>query len=890
MLYSLLIAAGIYLFFLLMGWGATRLILPKSTRSYQFWIAPWFGLIVADISVVWFSRLGLGTNWSIYLVTLLGISLLALCKFRKVSLSIPWQKFDAIIALGTLIALFLALSPLLATNPEPTTISLRNLDPIIYANAGDFLKSHSINQEAEIDLEYPSTILISHALEPGHRPGSWLILGLIASLFNLKTYEIFTLTISIFFALTPSLITILTWVLAKHYLAAIISLTISVLNVNSLYFNYHGFAAQIFAQGCMVLVFLWLYLEESNDEPYESYLLPLGITLSSLFTLYPEIGLFCIIQICFYVAFNLINKNVQKHKFFKKITLVFALIGLIDPIAVWQGIQFVVIWSQGIAGWSMPRWAFPADIVGLFSIHSGENYSNIFLIITNSLVVALIALGIYCLDNKSLSLSSMAFIMIVLGWLGIARGFSYGYYKTTGFFTFIFITYFSLGLSFAVFKVNSLLNHKFNKNNLKFISFVIQSASICTVLFLNYASILPTFKTMEAQQLRVTRDLASLSNVALISQQKINLELSTEWEQSWAMSLLSKNRIKFIDIVPDFFRIFIESTKINDKLKYKFFPIPPSKNYSSAWDDGELVLVSREPLIIDVQDNLIWKNYSYELATNQNFSKISVRLGENWWGSERWEANQFDIKSKAFQWANQDAILYIENKKNQPIPISLGLQLLPILSKTTLDVYVNNKISESLKINPDLDLYVFNCQLNPGKNKIMLHTKEGTVTPPGDTRNIALGVNGIYLNLTPYSTKNPDLESNITNNTIVNKRFSQEIQLLEPLKSAKAGTKIEIPILVRNSSNFVWEPKNSNPVNFAYRWSDLNGKIVVLDGERTILPTKLPPKRSMRLNAVVKLPSSPGNYILTLTMVQEYVGWFNQKGAQAPQIPVRVSP
>lgn len=311
MLISLLLAAGIYFFFLLMGWGATRLILPESTRSYQFWIAPWFGLIVADISVVWLSRLGMGTNWSIYLVTLLGIGLLVFCKFFNVSLSMPLQKFDAIIALGSLLALFLALSPLLAINPEPTTISLRNHDPIIYATTGDFLKLHGINQRPKIDLEYPSTLMISAALEPGHRPGCWLVLGLIASLFQLKTYEIFTISLSVFFALTPSLITIFTWVLAKHYLGAIIALTLSVFNVNLLYFNYHGFASQVLAQGCMILVFLWIYLGERGDEPDKSYLLPFGVTLSSLFTLYPEMGVFCIVQVVFYMAFKLIQKNNQ---------------------------------------------------------------------------------------------------------------------------------------------------------------------------------------------------------------------------------------------------------------------------------------------------------------------------------------------------------------------------------------------------------------------------------------------------------------------------------------------------------------------------------------------------------------------------------------------------
>jgi hypothetical protein len=54
------ITIDIYLFFMLMGWGMTRLILPASTEPYQLWLAPWFGLIVADISTVWLSRLGFG--------------------------------------------------------------------------------------------------------------------------------------------------------------------------------------------------------------------------------------------------------------------------------------------------------------------------------------------------------------------------------------------------------------------------------------------------------------------------------------------------------------------------------------------------------------------------------------------------------------------------------------------------------------------------------------------------------------------------------------------------------------------------------------------------------------------------------------------------------------
>lgn len=891
---ALLIAAGIYLFFLLMGWGFTRLILPESTRSYQFWVAPWFGLIVADISLVWFSRLGLGTNRSIYLVVVLGISLLALCKFRKVSLFIPLRRFDAVIALGSVLALFLALSPLLAINPELTTISLKNLDPIIYANTGDFLKIHSINQRPNIDIESPSTLMISAALEPGHRPGAWLIFGLISSLFHLKTYQIFTLTLGVFFALTPSLITIFTWILTKHHLAAIIALTISVFNVNSLYFNYHGFAAQVLAQGCMILVFLWLYLGERGEEPFEFYLLPFAVTLSSLFTLYPEMGAFCIVEVAFYMAFKLIQKNNNKYKLIKNFTLVFVITVLIDPLAFWQGINFVVTWSQGLAGWPMPRWASPADIVGLLSIHSEKNYSNIFFIITNSLVIGLIALGLSRLGNRSFSLSIISFVMIALGWLGIIRKFSYGYYKTTGFFTFIFIIVFSVGLFFTIYKLSFWLKNKLSNKIYIVTNYAIQFSIVSIVLFLSCTSVLPTLKAMENQQLRVTKELASIAQLNFIPrQQKINLELSSEWEQSWAMSLLPKNRINFIYIVPEFLSEFLKTQSIDNKLKLNQISTSSLLNYLSNMDNEELLLAPinkwKDQLIIDIKENIIWKNNHYALATT-NLNKISVKLGENWWGLEKWKEKPLEMESQVFQWVNQDAVIYIENKTNQPLPVSIDLQLLPILSKTTVDVYLNNQVIKSLKIEPGLDLYEFNCKLSPGKNKIMLHTKEGTLTPIGDTRKIALGVNGIFSTLAPTFHNNQNLKVNATSTIVVNKQFAQEIKILEPLKSTKAGTKIEIPILVKNTSNFVWEPKSSNPVNFGYNWSDLNGKIVVLNGERTALPTRLPPKRSMRLNAVVKLPSTPGKYILTLTMVQEYIGWFNQNGAQSPQIPVTVIP
>lgn len=138
----------------------------------------------------------------------------------------------------------------------------------------------------------------------------------------------------------------------------------------------------------------------------------------------------------------------------------------------------------------------------------------------------------------------------------------------------------------------------------------------------------------------------------------------------------------------------------------------------------------------------------------------------------------------------------------------------------------------------------------------------------------------------PQNTASPDSAATFNPGE---KRFAQEIELLEPLKSGKVGEKIKIPVTVKNTSNFVWDSASANPVNFSYNWFDSNGNRIVFDGERTALPKSLAPQDSEKLNAVIEFPERPGNYILTLTMVQEAVAWFNDAGAQAPKIPVTVT-
>lgn len=101
---------------------------------------------------------------------------------------------------------------------------------------------------------------------------------------------------------------------------------------------------------------------------------------------------------------------------------------------------------------------------------------------------------------------------------------------------------------------------------------------------------------------------------------------------------------------------------------------------------------------------------------------------------------------------------------------------------------------------------------------------------------------------------------------------------------------VKLPVIVKNKSNFVWKTKGVDPVRFSYHWLDSNNKVVVIDGERTDLPENVVPQSSVALNASLKFPAQPGEYILLPSMVQEGVSWFvdSVDSTQPLKIPVTV--
>jgi hypothetical protein len=120
------------------------------------------------------------------------------------------------------------------------------------------------------------------------RPGTYLLISLLAGLFHLLTYEILTVLLAVVLALTPPVVGIFVEVASGNRLAALIALLMSALSVNQLYFFYHGFAGQIFGEGCLVIAFTLLWKAESDQKHWSSYAFMMGLTISEMLELYQE--------------------------------------------------------------------------------------------------------------------------------------------------------------------------------------------------------------------------------------------------------------------------------------------------------------------------------------------------------------------------------------------------------------------------------------------------------------------------------------------------------------------------------------------------------------------------------------------------------------------------
>jgi hypothetical protein len=117
--------------------------------------------------------------------------------------------------------------------------------------------------------------------------------------------------------------------------------------------------------------------------------------------------------------------------------------------------------------------------------------------------------------------------------------------------------------------------------------------------------------------------------------------------------------------------------------------------------------------------------------------------------------------------------------------------------------------------------------------------------------------------------------------------FSQQITSSVHDLSVSPGETLTIPVTVKNTGNQRIVSAGRFPVTFSYKWFD-GGKMLPIEGERTLLPRPLNPGDEVSFAAKVVAPPAGRDLTLKLTLVQEAVAWFMTSGAAPLEIRVKM--
>jgi hypothetical protein len=117
--------------------------------------------------------------------------------------------------------------------------------------------------------------------------------------------------------------------------------------------------------------------------------------------------------------------------------------------------------------------------------------------------------------------------------------------------------------------------------------------------------------------------------------------------------------------------------------------------------------------------------------------------------------------------------------------------------------------------------------------------------------------------------------------------FSEDIQSSVKSLALRPAEKTLVPITLRNTEPSVLSSSGRNPITISYKWFD-HGKMLPIEGERTVLPGPLKPGDSVDVKVNVVAPQTPGEMVLKITLVQEGVAWFMTTGAAPLVLPVTV--
>ncbi|HCN71947.1 MAG TPA: hypothetical protein DIS96_09590 [Pusillimonas sp.] len=111
-----------------------------------------------------------------------------------------------------------------------------------------------------------------------------------------------------------------------------------------------------------------------------------------------------------------------------------------------------------------------------------------------------------------------------------------------------------------------------------------------------------------------------------------------------------------------------------------------------------------------------------------------------------------------------------------------------------------------------------------------------------------------------------------------------------PLSNLSQEEVVKVNVNLINESNYTWYTRGDRPVLLSYHWLKPVGDVYIYDGLRTSLRSSIvSPGAQIEEDMYVIAPQKRGIYQLVLTLVQEGVCWFEDKGFTPLTIEVTVS-
>lgn len=127
--------------------------------------------------------------------------------------------------------------------------------------------------------------------------------------------------------------------------------------------------------------------------------------------------------------------------------------------------------------------------------------------------------------------------------------------------------------------------------------------------------------------------------------------------------------------------------------------------------------------------------------------------------------------------------------------------------------------------------------------------------------------------------------------------FRAQIAIIDPPTKLRVGQKETVNVKIRNTSDVFWWARggevNDRSDNKFYlaignRWLDADGKLVSEMDGRLGISKDLKPGGEMELPLLITAPSTPGDFLLEVDMVQEQVSWFNEKGSPTARTKISI--